>query len=86
MRKPPRNPAEGVWVARDAVQDFLQFCRDNGHATREHPDPFRDAHQIRHKNHWMSIIWNKFTERYTADRRLSLIVQSFAGEQSESTR
>lgn len=75
-----RAAGEGPWVAAERIDAFIEFCERNGHQTREHPDPWVRAKQIMHKGHWMSIIWNKHFKRYTADRRLSLIVQSFATE------
>lgn len=30
----------------------------------------------------MALLWNKGTKRYTADRRLTLIIQSFASERT----
>lgn len=73
-----RDASAGPWVSSDDRKAFLAFCEANGHQTREHPDPFRHAWQIRHQGHWMGLLWNKNTRRYTADRRLTLIVQSFA--------
>jgi hypothetical protein len=80
-----RAASEGPWVASGQVDDFLAFCKTNGHETRLHPDPWIKAHQVKHQGHWMAVIWNNSFKRYTADRRLSLIVQSFATER-EATR
>ena len=78
-----RAASEGPWIAREDVQQFLTFCAANGHGTRPHPDAFIDAHQVQHKGHWMGLIWNKSFRRYTADRRLSLLVQSFAATKEQ---
>lgn len=80
-----RNAGQGPWVDREDVQQFLAFCNENGHVTRTHPDPFIEAHQVRHKGHWMGLIWNKAWKRFTADRRLSLLVQSFAAMKKGET-
>ena len=77
-----RDASSGPWIAADDVAQFLDFCRRNGHETRDHVDPFRRGYQIRHAGHWMDILWNRSFKRYTSDRRLSLIVQSFAAERA----
>lgn len=73
-----RAASEGPWIAICDVADFIAFCEANGHTTRKHTDPFRDGYQVRHAGHWMGLLRNKSFGRYTADRRLSLVVQSFA--------
>lgn len=73
-----RDAGAGPWIAREDVKAFLEFCRNNGHVTREHPGLMSTGYQIRHQDHWMGLLWNKGFKRYTADRRLALIVQSFA--------
>ena len=74
-----RDASAGPWVARKDVKAFLDFCESNGHETRLHPGLWAtEGHQIRHAGHWMSILWNKSFKRFTADRRLGLLVQSFA--------
>lgn len=78
-----RDASQGPWVDRSDLSSFLKFCVANGHITREHPDPWIDGWQVEHKGHWMSLLWNKSRKRYTADRRLSLIVQSFATQKKE---
>lgn len=75
-----RNASEGPWIAVERFEAFIEFCERNGHPTREHPDPWITAKQIFHNGHWMAVIWNKRFMRYTADRRLSLVVQSFAND------
>ena len=77
-----RNAGEGPWITRTDLQPFLAFCREHGHKTREHTDLWREGHQIRHQGHWMSLLWNKAFVRYTADRRLSLLVQSFSASKA----
>jgi hypothetical protein len=73
-----RNAGQGPHIYPADLVAFLSFCEHNGHETRQHPDPFTNGWQVAHKGHWMSVLWNKSWKRYTADRRLSLIVQSFA--------
>lgn len=73
-----RAASEGPWIASADLNQFLAFCQANGHATREHPDPWKNDWQVKHQGHWMSLSWNKNWKRYTADRRLALVVQSFA--------
>lgn len=80
-----RAASEGPWVASEKVEAFLDFCDANDHATRAHPDPFIIAYQVKHQGHWMSVIWNKNFNRYTVDRRLSLMVQSFASSQQPTS-
>jgi hypothetical protein len=75
-----RNAGQGPRIYRSDMDAFLTFCERNGHKTRKHPDLFTDGWQVQHKGHWMSLLWNKSWARYTADWRLSLIVQSFAAE------
>ncbi len=70
--------ADSKWIKREDVAAFRQFCEAQGHATRRHTDPFKDAFQVRHKGHWMAVVWSKPWNRYTADKRLGLLVQSFA--------
>lgn len=78
-----RAAGEGPWIASGDIEAFLKFCEANGHATRDHPDPWKlRDHQVKHQGHWMSLLWNKSFKRYTADRRLSLLVQSFAADKS----
>jgi hypothetical protein len=50
----------------------------HGHQTREHPGLNSRGYQVQHAGHWMPLLWNSAFKRYTADRRLSLLVQSFA--------
>lgn len=76
--KPQRNACEGPWIATGDAEAFKAFLAQEGYAVREHPDLWREGFQVRHAGHWMSLLYNKNTRRYTADRRLSLIVQSFA--------
>jgi hypothetical protein len=78
-----RDACAGPWVALEDARKFLQFCSANGHETREHPGLNSDGYQVRHQGHWMGLLWNKHMRRYTADRRLSLIVQSFAAQKSK---
>ena len=73
-----RSAAAGPWVAGEDIGAFLQFCRQQGRETREHPGLMSRGYQVRHDGHWMPLLWNKSFKRYTADRRLSLLVQSFA--------
>lgn len=69
-----RAASEGPWIAIEHVTAFITFCEAQGHETRKH----RDGYQVRHAGHWMGLMHNKAFGRYTADRRLSLVVQSFA--------
>ena len=80
-----RDASVGPWVAGENVAQFLDFCNKHGHQTREHSDPFVNGYQVHHKGHWMAVIWNKSFGRYTADRRLSLLVQSFASDNAQIT-
>jgi hypothetical protein len=73
-----RDASQGPWITSCDIEQFLTFCRSNGHQTREHPDLWTTGYQIRLQGHWMSLLWNKSFKRYTADRRLTLLVQSFA--------
>lgn len=72
------------WIRREDVAAFLRFCEQQGHETRDHTDPFKDGFQVRHGGHWMAVVWSKPWNRYTADRCLSLLVQSFAASKGES--
>ncbi|WP_028354791.1 hypothetical protein [Bordetella petrii] len=74
------------WVSRESADEFRRFCEQHGHETREHSDPFKNGFQVRHKGHWMAVVWNKAWNRYTADRRLGLLVQSFAAERKSNDR
>jgi hypothetical protein len=72
-----RDAGVGPWLESRDVQAFLVFCHKNGYVTRPHSNPWIDAHQIKFKGHWMGIVFNKTYKRYTVDKRLSLVVQSF---------
>jgi hypothetical protein len=73
-----RAASQGPWIAREDMAAFKAFALGNGHEVREHPGLNCSGYQIRHQGHWMGVLWNKGFKRYTADRRLSLLVQSFA--------
>lgn len=73
-----RDASTGPWVSVEDKDKFLEFCKETGHETKEHSNPFTRGYMVRHKGHWMAILYNKNWKRYTADKRLSLIVQSFA--------
>jgi len=73
-----RNAGAGPWIAREDAKSFLAFCEQHGHQTREHPGLNSRGYQVQHAGHWMPLLWNSAFKRYTADRRLSLLVQSFA--------
>lgn len=73
-----RAASKGPWIAAFDRAAFLAFCEAQGHETREHPGLCSNGYQVRHQGHWMGLLWNKHFKRYTADRRLSLLVQSFA--------
>lgn len=77
-----RNAGQGPWIAADHVRGFLEFCRSHGYETREHPGLDSSGYQVHHQGHWMALLWNKHWKRYTADRRLSLLVQSFAAQKA----
>lgn len=78
-----RAAGAGPWIVRADLNRFLEFCAAEGHGTRPHPDVFRDAHQIQYAGHWMSLIWNKSFSRYTADKRMAPLVQSFAAAKEQ---
>jgi hypothetical protein len=75
-----RDASKGPWLDSKDVQAFLVFCSKKGYATRGHTNVWIDAHQVKFQGHWMSITFNKNYKRYTADKRLSLVVQSFLTE------
>ena len=75
-----RNPAEGPWI--DDMRAFKAHLDSRGIAHRDHPNPMQNGVQVKHAGHWMSVLWNKHFRRYTADRRLALITQSFAAERA----
>jgi hypothetical protein len=77
-----RSAGVGPWIAREDAKAFLTFCEKQGHRTREHPGLCSRGYQVQHTGHWMALIWNTAFKRYTADRRLSLLVQSFAASKS----
>lgn len=79
-----RAASEGPWIASDDVRPFLSWLTIQGYQWREHPGMMSSGYQIHHDGHWMGLLWNKHMRRYTADRRLALIVQSFAAEKSEA--
>ncbi|MEI2416167.1 hypothetical protein V8Z80_08275 [Orrella sp. JC864] len=72
------------WIASEDEAEFREFCESNGHATRDHTDPFRRGFQVQHKGHWMGVVWNGAFKRYSADSRLSLIVQSWASHRART--
>lgn len=72
-----RDASEGPWIGAADIESFLLFCRCRGHDTRTHHGS-QGGYEVRHQGHWMSLRWNKSFQRYTADRRLTLVVQSFA--------
>lgn len=74
--------ADSKWIKREDAAAFRQFCEENGHATRDHTDPFKDGFQVHHQGHWMAVVWSMPWNRFTADKRLSLLVQSFAASKS----
>ena len=57
----------------------LHFLDENGFQHRRQTN----GYGIRHQGHWMALTWNKAFHRYTADRRLTLIVQSFVAFRSK---
>lgn len=73
------------FVLRADVPSFRAFCERNGHPTREHTDPFKDGFQVRHKGHWMALVWSKSWNRYSADSRLGLLMQSWAAERDQNS-
>lgn len=79
-----RAASQGPWIASSDIQTFVTFCERIGHKTRTFPHSGvgRGGYQVQHDGHWMALLWNNSFKRYTADRRLSLIVQSFATEQA----
>jgi len=85
-QQPRRSAGEGPWIALDDMRAFKQFLTDNGFQWREHPGLNSTGYQVRHQGHWMALLWNKGFKRFTADRRLSLIVQSFATEKPKDQR
>lgn len=81
-----RNAGQGPWIAREDMPAFLAFAATNGHETREHPGLYSNGYQVQHQGHWMGLLWNKNWRRYTADRRLSLLVQTFAASKAGLNR
>jgi hypothetical protein len=79
-----RSAAEGPWIASDDIRPFLAWLTTQGIEWREHPGLMSNGYQVRHDGHWMGLLWNKNWRRYTADRRLTLIVQSFAAEKAQA--
>lgn len=79
-----RAAGEGPWIALEDMRAFREFAVKNGHEVREHPGLMSNGYQVRHQGHWMGLLWNKGFKRYTADRRLSLLVQSFAVEKGSN--
>lgn len=75
-----RNPQEGPWV--DDMRAFTAYLDRRCIAHRDHTNPMQKGIQVQHAGHWMGVLWNKHFKRYTADRRLALIVQSFAAERA----
>jgi len=78
MNKSTRSASDGPWVDQKDIAAFRVFCEKNGRATRENTGLLQDGFQVKHQGHWMALSWNRAFKRYTADRRLSLLVQSFA--------
>lgn len=79
-----RAASEGPWVSLKDCRAFREWLTSKGVEWRKHPGLMSEGYQVRHQGHWMGLLWNKGFKRYTADRRLSLIVQSFAAEKAES--
>lgn len=77
-----RNACTGPFVSPEDMADFKEFCTRNGITFRDHTGIYSSGYQVRHQGHWMALLWNKGTKRFTADRRLTLIVQSFAAERA----
>ena len=78
MSKEARKASEGPWIAREHINTFQVFCKEQGYEVRENPGLLQGGFQVHHRGHWMTLSWNKSFKRYTADRRLTLVVQSFA--------
>lgn len=78
-----RAASQGPWIAAGDIDAFAAFIESTGRQVRQHPDPFKKAKQVHHDGHWMDVVWNKSFSRYTADRRLSLLVQSFAASRKD---
>ena len=78
-----RDASKGPWLDSKDVQAFLVFCSKKGYATRGHKNPWIKAYDIKFNGHWMALMYNKAHNRYTADKRLGLVVQSFAMENSK---
>lgn len=78
-----RSAAQGPWISEADMDAFAAFIESTGREVRRHPDPFKNAKQVRHDGHWMDVVWNSSFKRYTADRRLSLLVQSFAATRKD---
>lgn len=74
--------ADSKWIKREDAVEFRRFCEAKGHATRNHTDQFKDGFQVQHKGHWMAVVWSNPWARYTADKRLGLLVQPFAAEKT----
>lgn len=76
--KQARSAAAGPWIALEDCGPFREWLTKQGILWREHPGLQSKGYQVQHGGHWMALLWNKNFKRYTADRRLSLLVQSFA--------
>lgn len=74
-----RSAATGPWIDASDATKFIAFCKTHGHDIRN--EGSHVGFQVRHQGHWMRVSWNSAWGRYTADRRLTLIVQSFAENQ-----
>ena len=81
-----RNAGQGPWIALEDCRPFREWLTDQGIAWRVHPGMLSDGYQVRHAGHWMGLLWNKGFRRYTADRRLALIGQSFAASTTANDR
>lgn len=83
MMKTQRDAGVGPWISIENIREFCQWLTDNNIRWRDHVGAMSRGYQVRHDGHWMALLWNKGFQRYTADRRLSLIVQSFASERAQ---
>jgi hypothetical protein len=69
--------ARRIFVERAVIEAFLSFCEQQGCRTREHTGLMSNGYQVQYQGHWMALLWNKSFKQFTADRRLSPLIQSF---------
>lgn len=78
-----RTASVGPWIALGDLDLFSSFCVSSGYTVRV-PVSLNSDLDVYFEGHWMSVRWNKNNRRYTADRRLSSIVQKFVSERKKN--